>query len=80
MYGVGRAGGAASIRSARRGEMRSQSVLFQFRPLWGGFRSGVEKTIDRAKWSEPVGRREGFQEEKYGTKVLLANKRSRTSG
>jgi len=62
--GVGRAGGAASVRLVSKGEMWSQSVSFQLRPLGGGFRSGVERTIERAVWSKPVGGREGFQEEK----------------
>jgi len=47
-FGVGRGGGAASVTSASRGEMWSQSVNFQFRPLGGGFRSGVERMIERA--------------------------------
>ena len=45
--GVGRAGGAVSDKSASRGEMWSQSVYFQFRPLGRGFRCGVEKVIVR---------------------------------
>ena len=47
-FGVGRAGRAVSVRSLSRGEMRSQSVSFQLRPLGGGFRSGVERMIERA--------------------------------
>jgi len=46
--GVGRAGGALSDKSASRDEMWSQSVYFKFRPLGGGFRSGVERMIVRA--------------------------------
>ena len=46
--GVGRAGGAVSDKSASRGETWSQSVYLQFRPLGGGFKSGVERTIVRA--------------------------------
>ena len=46
-FGVGRAGGAASVRSASRGEMCSKSVNVQFRPLGGGCRSGVERMIVR---------------------------------
>ena len=45
--GVGREGGVASVRSASNGEMRSQSVYFQLRPLGGGFRSRVERMIVR---------------------------------
>jgi len=63
---VGRTGGAARVILARRGEMLSQSVYLDLRPLGGGFRSGVESIIERAVWSEPVGGSEGFQEEKYG--------------
>ena len=65
---------------ASRGEMWSQSVYFQFRPLGGGFRSGVERMIVRAVWSEPVGGREAFQEEKYGSRAELAKDKSRTAG
>jgi len=49
VLGVGRGGGAASDKPARRGEMRSQSMYFQLRPLGGGFRSGVERMIVRAE-------------------------------
>ena len=72
MCGVGRAVGAASSISARRGEMWSQSLYFQFRPLGGDFKSGVESRIERAMWSDPVGGSEGFQEEKRGSKAELA--------
>jgi len=45
---LGRAWGATSDKSAKRGDMGSQSVYFQFRPLDRGFRSGVERKIVRA--------------------------------
>jgi len=61
--GVGRAGRAESSNSARRGAMWSQGVCFQIRRKGGGFKSGVESTIERAVLSEPVGGREGFNEE-----------------
>jgi len=80
LCGVVRAGGVASSNPARRGEMWSRSVYFQFRPLGGGFRSGVESTIERAMWSERVGGSEGFQEEKKGRKAELAKDKSRTAG
>ena len=34
----------------------------------------------RAMWAEPVGGREGFQEEIYGSKAELAKNKSRTAG
>jgi len=66
--GVGRAEGAVSTISARRGEMWSQSVHFEFSPWGGDFKSGVESTIERAVWSDPVHGSEGFQEEKTEVK------------
>jgi len=60
--------------------MWSQSVYFQFRPLGGGVKSGVDSTIERAVWSEPAGRSEGFQEEKKGSRAELAKDRPRTAG
>jgi len=55
-------------------------VYFQFRQLCGGFRSGVERIIVRAVRFKPVGGREGFQDEKYGSKAELAKDKSRTAG
>jgi len=46
--GVGRAGGAVRVISARREEMRSQPVYLQLRRLGGGLRSWVKSTIERA--------------------------------
>ena len=78
--GVGRAGGAVRVISARRGEMWTQSVYLQLRPLGGGFRSRVESVIQSPMWSVPFGGREGFQEEKYGSKADLAKDKSSTAG
>jgi len=37
---------------------------FPIQPLGRGLQERVDKTIERAEWSEPVGWRAGFQEEK----------------
>jgi len=39
--------------------------------MGGTFKSGVERMIERAVWSEPVREREVFQEEKYASQAVL---------
>jgi len=71
--------GGQQVFGRRGGERCDPRLGFSNSDPWG-VRSGVDRAIERAEWSEPVGGRNGFQEEKYGTKALLANERSRTAG